>query len=93
MNTCIPKRKIELEKNERIVCPAIWINDGKEYKNQPLNISIGFVQFGIHLVDVLYRMNKRKPGYPIDIQNLSLNEVCEGYYTNMERFIPRWIEY
>jgi hypothetical protein len=84
---------MNLQENERIVCPAIWVNDGKKYENQPENIDSGYVVFGIHLVDIFYRMNRRGIGQPISCGNAKINEIHEGYYTNLKRFIRSWIEY
>ncbi len=82
---------MKLYKNERIVCPAIWVDDGKKYENQPENINTGYVVYGLHLVDIFYRMERRKKGKPINCSRLKLNKINEGYYTNLKRFIAGWI--
>jgi hypothetical protein len=84
---------MKLNKNERIICPAIWIDDGKKYDNQPKNIRTGYVVFGIHIVDIFFRMSSKGIGKPINIQTLKLNEIHEGYYTNFNRFVIEWIDY
>lgn len=84
---------MKLNKNERIICPAIWIDDGKKYDNQPENIKTGYVVYGIHIVDIFYRMTRRGNGKPINLEALKINDIHEGYYTNLKRFVIEWIEY
>jgi hypothetical protein len=84
---------MKLELNEWIICPAIWIDDGKEYKDQPGNIKTGYVIYGFHIVDIFFRMTSRGIGNPLNIGALKLNDVHEGYYTNNNRFVKVWIEY
>jgi len=79
--------------NERLICPAIWIDNGKEYDNQPDNIKTGYVVYGIHVVDIFFRMTSKGIGDPLNIKEIRLNEIHEGYYTNHNRFIKEWIDY
>jgi len=82
-----------MKQDERKICPAIWIDDGIYYENQPKNIKTGYVVFGIHIVDIFYRMTRRKNGNPINFKTLKVNNIHEGYYTNYKRFLKEWIEY
>lgn len=84
---------MELMKGERIICPAIWIDDGKKHDGQPDNIETGYVQYGLHLVDIFYRMARRGTGMPLDMQNLTVHDIHEGYYTNFKRFIKKRIDF
>jgi len=84
---------MELKSNEWIICPAIWIDDGKKHNNQPENILTGYVVYGIHIVDIFFRMSSRGIGKPLNIKSLKLSEVQEGYYTNYKRFVKEWIDY
>jgi hypothetical protein len=84
---------MELGSNERIICPAIWVDDGETYENQPENIKTGYVVFGIHIVDIFFRMTSRGIGKPVNIKDLKVNKVHEGYYTNLKRFVKEWIDY
>ncbi len=84
---------MKLKKNELLVCPAIWVDDGKKYDKQPINIKTGYVVYGIHIVDIFFRMSNREIGKPINIRELKLNEIHEGYYTSLKRFIVEWIDY
>jgi hypothetical protein len=83
---------MEPDLNERIICPAIWIDDGVKYENQPENVKTGYVVFGIHIVDIFFRMSSRRIGKPFNLKTLKLNEVHEGYYTNFNRFVKEWID-
>ncbi len=85
--------KMELQENEAIICPAIWIDDGEKYDNQPKNINTGYVVYGIHVVDIFFRMSSEDKGKPINLQKLKVNEVREGYYTTKKRFVPGLIDY
>ena len=78
---------------ERIICPAIWIDDGLIHENQPENIKTGYVVFGIHIADIFYRMLIGGTGNPVNIKELKINEVYEGYYTNFKRFVKCRIDY
>ncbi len=84
---------MKLAENERIICPAIWIDDGKKYKDQPKNIKSGYVIFGNHVVEIFFRMTNKKIGDPINPSAAKLNEIHEGYYTSHKRFIKKYIEY
>ncbi|MBN2272927.1 MAG: hypothetical protein JXK95_01225 [Bacteroidales bacterium] len=84
---------MKLKKNERIVCPAIWIDDGEKYDNQPENIKTGYIVYGIHLVDIFFNMSSKETGHPINLKAMKTNEIHEGYYTNSNRFIIEWIDY
>ena len=84
---------MELGLNEWIICPAIWIDDGKIYEDQPENIKTGYVVYGIHIVDIFFRMTSRGIGEPVNIKSLKINGIHEGYYTNFKRFVRTWIDY
>jgi len=84
---------MNLEKNERIICPAIWVDDGGTYDNQPENIKTGYVVYGIHIVDIFFHMTSKNTGKPINLKALKINEIQEGYYTNLNRFVKEWIDY
>ncbi|MBN2486844.1 MAG: hypothetical protein JXB34_12790 [Bacteroidales bacterium] len=83
---------MHLKNNERIVCPAIWIDDKEKHPNQPENISSGYVVFGLHLVDIFYRISRRGADRPIDIKNTRTYTLHEGYFTNQNRFLKGWID-
>ena len=84
---------MNLNKNERIIYPAIWIDDGEKYENQPENLGTGYVVYGIHIVDIFFRMSSKGTGKLINLKTLKVNEIHEGYYTNLKRFIFEWIDY
>ena len=78
---------MELCLNEWIICPAIWIDDGVKYEDQPENIKTRYVIYGNHIVDIFFRMTNRDIENPVNIGALKLNQVHEGYYTNFKRFV------
>jgi hypothetical protein len=84
---------MNLSNKERIICPAIWVDDGEEYDNQPKNIKTGYVVYGIHIVDIFFRMSSKGTGKPINLETMKINEIHEGYYTNQDRFVKEWIDY
>jgi hypothetical protein len=38
-------------------------------------------------------MSSREIVKPVNLNALKLNEVHEGYYTNLKRFVKEWIDY
>jgi len=66
---------------ERILCAAIWYNDGKKHVHQPINIETGFVICGrrhhncIGIADIFGLKITRK-----DVQ---------GFLTSKDRFVDR----
>ena len=76
---------------ERVICSAVWYDNGKEYVHQPDNIKSGFVVAGIGhhnclgTVSALTGFNKKKDSAEV-IQ--AINEV-QGFLTNKRRFIER----
>jgi hypothetical protein len=84
---------MDLAQDEWIICPAIWIDDGITYTDQPKNINTGYVIYGNHMVDIFFCMTSRGTGNPIDIKSMKLNDIHEGYYTNLNRFVKAWIKY
>lgn len=84
---------MDISQQEWTICPAIWIDDGQKHENQPENITSGYVVYGNHLVDVFFRMTAGKTGEPLNIGAGNLNEVHEGYLTNLNRFVETFIDY
>ncbi|MBN2699410.1 MAG: hypothetical protein JXR52_11350 [Bacteroidales bacterium] len=84
---------MDLKKDEWIICPALWIDDGEIHANQPENIETGYVVYGNHIADIFFRMTNRKTGKPVNLKEQKLNRVHEGYYTNFNRFIEGLIDH
>jgi len=68
---------------EKIMCSAIWIDDGKDYVHSPHNKPIGLTICGyrhcdcIIILDLIYKENKSK-----------FNKI-QGFLTDKKRFIDR----
>lgn len=74
--------------NERILCAAIWFDDGKEYVHQPKNIKTGMVVCGRRhhncfsiIADILGKVGERR--------DLGLHEKEQGFLTSTDRFVTR----
>ncbi len=93
--------KNKLKKHERIICPAIWIDDKKNHTqnkklNIPKNTKTGYVIYGLHIVDIFFRMNKNKKISYFNFKNKNnpkITEFHEGYYTSNKRFLKSLIDY
>lgn len=85
---------------ECIICPAIWIDDGKNHSkekelNIPENIKTGYIVYGLNLRDIFFRMYKNKEINHFNLNNKNrpkITEFREGYYTTHHRFIEKFIE-
>lgn len=71
---------------QRILCAAIWYNDGFKWEYQPENIQTGFVVMGYRhgncyslLIDFLKLQNKK----------LDAKKVSEGFLTSLNYFVDR----
>jgi len=80
---------------ERILCAAIWYDDGKEYRMQPTNITSGIVVCGhrhphckVILMSWLYP-NWQKNSLQEQIKIEVNNKEVQGFLTDKNRFITR----
>lgn len=82
---------------EFILCAAIWVNDGKIHKEQPINIKTGFVVCG-RRHNNCYRTIKAIVGdnsLPNEIRDLinsmSIEEARrhQGFITSNDRYVNR----
>lgn len=80
-------------KDERKICPAIWIDDGKSYSKQPKNIKTGYVVYGLNIVDIFRNLNNKYNCKLINFNSKNVNKVTEGYFTNKDNFIKKLIDY
>ena len=72
-----------MQKNEFILCAAIWIKDGLKHRQQPKNIEAGFVICG--------RRHNNCYQTIIDLKG-DLKSLCEnqqGFMTSFDRFVDR----
>ena len=71
---------------ERIICAAIWFDDGKKYEHQPANIDTGFVVCGhrhhncFMTVSILRGEDCRASDYGKSVQ---------GFLTSSNMFLSR----
>lgn len=91
-------------KQERILCAAIWYDDGKQYCMQPINIKSGIVVSGHrHPHCKVILMSWLYPNWQTDtlqeqIKNQVNNKEVQGFLTSTNRFLTReeacklWIE-
>ena len=73
---------------EYILCAAIWFNDNKRYKHQPINIETGFVICGRRHHNCLitaFILN----GEENFISKLDNNKIIQGFLTNLDQFVDR----
>lgn len=74
-----------IEKDEYIICSAIWFDDKIEYVHQPFNIKSGFVICGhrhhncFNIMSILSNDIKKHIKY----------EKEQGFITNLNRFVDR----
>lgn len=80
---------------EKIICAAIWYDDGKEYLFQPTNIKSGIVVCGhrhphckIILCSWLYP-NWRTNSLQEQLKNEVNNKEVQGFLTDTNRFVNR----
>lgn len=87
--------EITFDCDERILCAAIWYDDGKEYRMQPINISSGIVVSGHrHPHCKVILMTMFYPNWQTDtlqeqIKNTVNNKEVQGFLTSNNRFITR----
>lgn len=69
---------------EKILCAAIWVDDGKQYVHQPTNIKSGFVICGHrhhNCFTTLSLICEDKKAFNYEKQ--------QGFLTNTNRFVTR----
>lgn len=69
--------------SEKIICAAIWFDDGKEYPYQPKNIVTGFVLCGLR------HGNCFGPLVVFDHRNADYAKNEQGFLTSYNRFVSR----
>jgi hypothetical protein len=85
----------QVEDQERILCAAIWYDDGKEYRFQPVNIKSGIVVSGLRHPHCKIILNSwLYPNWQNDeleeqIKNDVNNKEEQGFITSKQRFVNR----
>jgi hypothetical protein len=67
--------------SERILCAAIWVDDGQEHPHQPTNTRTGVVVCGHRHHNCIIVAALAFPGQPIDRH--------QGFLTNTNRYVGR----
>lgn len=71
---------------ERIICAAIWFDDGVKYDHQPVNINTGFVIAGMrhhNCFQTLAIFSK------VSDINVAQFEKQQGFITTLNKFVSR----
>jgi hypothetical protein len=82
---------------EKVVCAAIWYDDGKIWPHQPANVKTGIVVSGLRhpicfvLLSILYKENLDLLGdfSPEGLRIHIKRNVEQGFLTNHNRFVDR----
>lgn len=72
---------------ERILCAAIWFNDGKKHEHQPINIKIGLVVCGRRHCNCFLTLDLIFPDMKKD--ELAAHRTEQGFLTTGNRFVDR----
>lgn len=70
---------------EKIICAAIWFDDGEKYDHQPVNINSGFVIAGMrhhNCFQTLAIISR-------DIGSHVKYEKAQGFITTLNKFVTR----
>ncbi len=76
----------DMMNEERILCAAVWFDDGKKHEHQPVNIETGFVVCGrrhhncFMTASILRGEDWRASDYGKNVQ---------GFMTSIDRFLNR----
>ena len=74
-----------MKNKEYILCSAVWVKDGKKYKDQPTNIDSGFVVCGRRHNNCFVTLELLK----LDRELLCNKFIIQGFVTNLDRFCDR----
>ncbi|MEG0898342.1 MAG: hypothetical protein RSF40_01350 [Oscillospiraceae bacterium] len=74
--------RITIKNTERVLCAAIWIDDGNTYVHQPTNIESGFVVCGWRHGCCFEQLKAMERKYTATIQT-------QGFLTSKNRFLGR----
>lgn len=79
------KQQKPTEKKERILCAAIWFDDGKKHPHQPKNIETGLVYCGWMHGCIFPQLG----GTVGERHKIGLFEKEQGFLTSKNRFVGR----
>jgi len=72
-------------REEYIVCAAIWFDDGEKHYHQPVNIDIGIVYFGLRHGNCFQQSGAKVK----ERQDMGMYEKEQGFLTSKNRFVSR----
>jgi hypothetical protein len=75
-------------RNERILCAAIHIDDGKNHTHQPVNILSGFVVAGRRHHNCIYVASLIAEHVP-ELQRAIKSRDSQGFLTSHDRYVSR----
>lgn len=82
-----------MEKNEFILCAAIWINDKQKHEQQPDNIENGFVVCGRRHSNCYQTIKDLKGDVNTYFKSLDISEDSyrkyHGFITSLDRYVDR----
>lgn len=78
---------ILLEKKERILCAAIWVDDGVERVHLPRNIKTGLVFSGWRHSNCFVQIEQAFPKGSVDEEEIAGKH--QGFITSLGRFVSR----
>ncbi len=70
---------------EKILCAAIWFDDGVYYEHQPINIETGIVMCGFRHGSIFAQTSAKV----IERKNLGSLSEKQGFLTSKNRFVRR----
>lgn len=73
---------------ERILCAAIYIDDGKQHEHQPVNIPSGFVVAGRRHHNCIYTASLMGEADPV-IAAAMKSRDNQGFLTSHDRYVSR----
>jgi len=68
---------------KKILCSAIYVNDGKKHVHQPKNIDIGFVVCGRRHHNCFYTLSLMYK----DLRGLDKTNITQGFLTECDNFV------
>jgi hypothetical protein len=72
-------------KEEYILIPAVWLNDGEKHDYQPINTKTGLVILGYKHIGCHYVIDKLTGRY----LQFETNKDSQGFVTSKNRFVSR----
>jgi hypothetical protein len=79
---------------EKIVCAAIWYDDGKERSHLPINVKTGIVSAGFRHPNCFVTLTALYPDWQTDsmqddLRVAVLRKCKQGFLTSTNRFVNR----